>query len=255
MDIDEAVVKSSMQRYLALANRFRPDHPTTADFSIFRGPTLYSSSPELLELHDAVVLSGEWFVVAGGRAYCDAYVATPSPPLSAYLVGFGTPGVTLLCEPPVEIASPQGFLLGGTANYFHWLIDTLPRLLHYRPNCGPLLVNAPLRPFQTQSLELLDLANVELIPLEYPRAYKIHRLFYSRTGSTACMPPLTFQPAILGWLRERFSAFRSCKNGQRKLFISRAGHSQETGRRLLNDPEIAAIADQHGFEITRCEAL
>jgi hypothetical protein len=173
MEFDQASIKLSMQRYLTLANELRPDRLTKANFNVFQGPTLYASSPELLELQQAIVLSGEWFVIAGARAYCDAFVDTPSPPLSAYLVGFGPPGVTLLCEPPAETALPKGFLLGGTRNYFHWLIDTLPRLEFYRSDCGPLFVNASLQPFQTQSLELLGLADVDLIPLEYPRAYAV----------------------------------------------------------------------------------
>jgi Glycosyltransferase 61 len=255
MDIDQAAIKISMQRYLALANELRADHPTKADFNVFRGAALYSSSPELVEVHHAVVLSGEWFVIAGGRTYCDAYVDTPSPPLSAYLVGFGPPGITLLCEQPVEPALPHGFLLGGTRNYFHWLIDTLPRLELYRAHCGPLLINESLQPFQFESLALLGLGNVDRIALEYPRAYKVQKLFHPRTASTACMPPLTFQPVILERLREKFSNFRRPGKGWRKLFISRAGNPQAVARRLLNEAEIATVACECGFELVRCEEL
>jgi len=255
MDIDQAAINISMQRYLTIANELRADHPIKAKFNIFRGPRLYPSSPELLELHDAIVLSGEWFVIAGGRAFCDAYVDTPSPPQSAYLVNFEPHLVTLLCEPWVQPTLPRAFLLGGTRNYFHWLIDTLPRLELYRPHCGPLLINRSLQPFQSQSLALLGQENIDWAPLEYPRAYKVQKLFYPRTASAACMRPLSFQPSVLDWLREKFGAFRTFGERWRKLFISRARHPQAIGSRLLNEAEIAAIAVERGFEIIRCEEL
>jgi capsular polysaccharide biosynthesis protein len=101
----------------------------------------------------------------------------------------------------------------------------------------------------------LGLADVDLIPLEYPRAYKALKLFYPRTASTACMPPLTFQPATLQWLRKQFSAFRNPVKGWRKLFISRAGYPQAIGRRLLNEAELTTLACQRGFQVVRCEEL
>jgi hypothetical protein len=255
MNSDQVAINASVQRYLAVANELRADRPTKADFNVFRGPRLYPSSPELLELHQAIVLSGEWFVLTEGGAYCDAYVDTPSPPLSAYLVGFVPTGITLLCEPPIAPPLPCGFLLGGTRNYFHWLIDTLPRLEHYRADCGPLLVNGSLQSFQIQSLALLGLGDVNRILLEYPRAYKVQRLFYPRTMSAACMPPLGFQPAILEWLRGRFRPFYSRGKAWRKLFVSRTGRPQAIDRRLLNEAELAAIAFECGFEVVRCEEL
>ena len=82
MSSDQAVDRA-MRCYLALANQCRADRPAEAEFAVFRGARAYAAGPELLELRDAVVLSGEWFVIAGERAYCDHYVNTPLPPLSA----------------------------------------------------------------------------------------------------------------------------------------------------------------------------
>jgi capsular polysaccharide biosynthesis protein len=251
---DQRATESTAQLYLALANQFRSRRPTKAGFNIFRGPEIFPSSPGLQELHNAVVLSGEWFVVAEGKAYCDAFVQTPSPPLSAYIVAGGST-ITLLCEPPVKLPTRDFFLLGGCANYTHWLLDFLPRIALYRPSYGPLLVNGPLLPFQTQALTYLGVGAASLLALDYPRAYIAPKLFYPSTGSAICMPPMTFQPSILDWLRDKFVTPRAGSQGGRKLFISRAGHSQVHGRRLLNEAEIARIADEHGFEIIRAEEL
>jgi capsular polysaccharide biosynthesis protein len=235
-----------------LANQFRSDRPTKAVFNVFRGPEIFPPSRGVLELHNAVVLSGEWFVIADGKAHCDAFVQTPSPPLSAYLVGRG---ITLLCEPPVELPTREYFLLGGCANYTHWLLDFLPRISLYRSNNGPLLVNGPLLPFQIQALAHLGVKAADLLALDYPRAYLVRNLFYPSTTSAICMPPLTFQPAIIDWLRDKFVRPGASSQGGRKLFISRSGHSQVRGRRLLNEEEIARIASQQGFEIIRAEEV
>src|SRR5690348_5481268 len=122
-NVDQRALEYAAQRYLALAKRYRSDQPAKTDFNIFHGPEIFPRSG-VQELHNAVVLSGEWFVVADGKAYCDAFVQTPSPPLSAYLVARG---ISLLCESPVRLPSQESFLLGGCANYTHWLLDFLPR--------------------------------------------------------------------------------------------------------------------------------
>jgi hypothetical protein len=255
MDIDRAFVEGTAQRYLQLARQYRPPAPKSIGLHVFRGPRLYPSTPGLLELHAAVVFAGEWFVVAGGSAYCDGFVQTPSPPLSAYLISYLPSGIALLCELPAELSAPEGFLLGSCYNYHHWLFDFLPRLEHYRPDCGPLLVNRPLQQFQIRSLAHLGFKTTDVIPLDYPRAYAVRKLFYPVIGSATCMPPMVFRPAILQWLRDKFRALRTREGGKRKLFISRAGHPQIYGRRLLNEAEIAGIASAQGFEIIRNEEL
>jgi capsular polysaccharide biosynthesis protein len=254
LQADQAALQRAAQRYLALANQFRSDQPTKADFNVFRGPEIFSSSPGLQELRNAVVLSGEWFVIAGGKAYCDTFVQTPSPPLSAYIVGRKC-GITLLCERPVELPAHECFLLGGCPNYAHWVLDFLPRIAFYRLNYGPLLVNGPLLPFQIQALTHLGVSAENLVALDYPRTYLVRKLFYLSTGSAIAMPPLTFQPAIVDWLRDKFVKTPADSRRGRKLFISRAGHPEIHGRRLLNEAEIAAIASQQGFEIIRTEEL
>jgi capsular polysaccharide biosynthesis protein len=252
MQTDQGALERAAQRYLMLANQFRSDPLTKADFNIFRGPEIFPSSIGVLELHNAVVLSGEWWVVADGKAYCDAFVQTPFPPLSAYLVARG---ITLLCEPPVKLPTRDFFLLGGCANYTHWLVDFLPRIALYRPNFGPLLVNGPLLPFQMQALTCLGVDAASLHALDYPRAYIAPKLYYPSTRSAICMQALEFQPAIIDWLRDKFIRPGTGSQGGRKLFISRSGHSQALGRRLLNEAEIAGIASEQGFEIIRAEEL
>jgi hypothetical protein len=255
MNINQEILEMAAQRYFALAHRFRSDAPTEAVFNYFQGSAVFPTAPGLLELNNALVLAGEWFVVADGVAYCDAFMQSPFPPLIAYLVHWTRDKIMLMNEPPVELPTQRGFLLGGCPNYCHWLIDYLPRLEFYRPNCGPLLVNSPIQPFQTEALTRLGVKMSDVVPLDYPRAYTVRQLFHPRTTSTICQPPLRFQPAALDWLRYKFNDLLTPGGGRRKLFISRAGNSQAHFRRLLNEDEIASIAREQGFEIVRCEEL
>jgi len=73
----------------------------------------------------------------------------------------------------------------------------------------------------------------EVMPLEYPRAYRVRELFHPRTGSTLCTPHLAFEPKIVDWLRDKFKGLRTAGGGWRKLFISRAGALEDHSRRLL----------------------
>jgi len=247
----QAALEHAAQRYSTLVKQFRPDAPAKLHFDIFHGPAIFPPSG-VQELNNAVVLSGEWFVIADGKAYCDGFVQTPSPPVSAYFVARG---VTLLCEPPVMLPTRDFFLLGGCTNYTHWLLDFLPRIPLYRADYGPMLVGGPLLPFQIQSLALLGVGTASLHVLDYPRAYIAPRLSYPSTGSALYMPPMTFQPAIIDWLRDKFLMPRAGSRGGRKLFMSRAGSAKAHGRRLLNEPEIVDIASEQGFEIVRPEEL
>jgi capsular polysaccharide biosynthesis protein len=240
---------------LTLANRFRSDRPTKINPYSLRGPAIFPSSIGVQELHDAVVLAGEWFVTANGKVFCDAFVQTPSPPFSAYIVAWDVSGITLLCEAPVRLPSQEFFLLGGCANYTHWLLDFLPRIALYRPSYGPMLVNGSLLPSQIEALACLGVGPASLHALDYPRAYLASKLYYPSTGSAFYQKPMTFQPAIIDWLRDRFLKPRAGSQGGRKLYISRTGHSQVHERRLLNEAEIAEIASEQGFEIIRAEEL
>jgi hypothetical protein len=254
MSSNQDLLNAAAQRYLYLAQKFRSMAPSEPDFHVFHGPVVFTTRSRMTELKRAVIMSGEWFVIADQKAYCDAYVQTPLPPLSAYLIQWrANATIDLLCEFPVHLALPNAFLLGGCPNYGHWTFDYLPRLSLYGGD-EPLLVNR-LTTFQKQALSFLGISFEQLIELEYPGAYVVDELHYASTGSSMWTPPLTFQPWIVEWLRHSFEPLFSHGRPRRKLFISRAEHPDSYSRRLLNGPEIIAIAERHGFEIIQNEKL
>jgi capsular polysaccharide biosynthesis protein len=130
-----------------------------------------------------------------------------------------------MAEPAVELSVRRCFLLGGCTNYCHWLLDYLPRLQFYRADCGPLLINGPVQSFQAQALTHFGIKMSDVMPLEYPRAYRVNKLFYPRTASTV---------STIDWLRDKFNGLRVPGRAQRKLFISRAGSLQTYARKTIS---------------------
>lgn len=253
--MDQNPVNATIERYRSLARRFRQGDIGRSGLKIARAAAKHVTEPHLLELHDAVVFSGEWFVGVGREVLCDLFLQTPSPPHSAYLVRFVAGQVELVLEEPLDLSATSAFLLGGCANYCHWLLDYLPRLALYDRADIPLLVNMPVTSFQRQSLELLGIAESRLICLDYPRTYRVRHLFYPSIASSSIVPPHAFRPEIVAWLRKRFRDVAGGGQGHRKLFISRARESDAYRRRLLNHAEVIAVAQRMGFEIIEPQTL
>jgi capsular polysaccharide biosynthesis protein len=142
-------LNEATRRYLDLVRTFRADAPVDLSFNAIRGRKTYPPVPGMMELHDALVLPGEWLVVAGDQILCDLFLQTPSPPLTAYLArfDFGDDDIELIHEQPRALPVDRALLLGGCRNYSHWLLDYLPRLALCEDQSVPLLVNAPLTAF------------------------------------------------------------------------------------------------------------
>ncbi len=249
-----ALIEAAAGRYADLARRFRPDAPAPQEFVASDGRRRVIAQPTLLDCRDAIVLSGEWFVLMGADIFADMYVQTPVPPVSAYLVATGADNaIALLYEEPRPIDA--GFLLGGCPNYAHWLADYLPRLMFYRDPALPLLMNRPLTSFQRQSLSFLGIRDDGILELDYPGAVRVGRLFVPATCSALAMPPLGLRTAVLDWLVTTFAPLCDVARRDRRIFVSRAGEPHLHRRRLLNDAEIEDVARSEGFDIVAPERL
>jgi hypothetical protein len=258
MDFDRAKIANTAGIYFALAQQFRGAVlPEKTDFRAFRGSLRYVPEPRVDIIENATVLAGEWFVAAGSDVRADFYVQQPVPPRSAYLMQFvGARGIELLFEPPIRSPVDEAFLLGGCASYTHWLIDYLPRLALCPDAKLPLLTNAPLGRHQRAALALLGVDDARLVALDYPAAYEVRRLHYPSLASSCIVPPHSFRPELIDWLRQSFAqCFAPGGKAERRLFISRAGMPYAHGLRLINHEEIEAAAERLGFEIVMPEKL
>ncbi len=205
------------------------------------------------EFKDAIVLPGsrEWFVVDGERFYGRGMAST-HPATSPYVEASGTTlSIAHIPEPDVTIAE-ECFLLGGSENYYHWLIDYLPRLAvyarHERYESIRLLTSDAPSPYQTQSLQMLGIDEARLIripdALTRPQAIRCERLY----AAPIQLDGLRLKPAARDWLRRALggSTGNPGSAGDRRLYISRW---DARVRRVLNEDAVAEFLRSRGFEI------
>lgn len=137
-------------------------------------------------------------------------------------------------------------------NYYHWMIDILPRLQIVVPELQrgtPLIVPSDLTAVQQEALKLaldfLDLKDIELIRL--PSAIcEFERLVMP----TAMSMPLDVSPLQRLFIRGIVPIHNPSK--RRRIYITRRDASV---RRIVNEPEVERILSQYGFEIIALSGL
>jgi capsular polysaccharide biosynthesis protein len=167
----------------------------------------------------------------------------------------------------VNSAKPLGeprFLSGAATtiqthihtNYYHWMIDCLPRtfLLAKAGGTGPvrLLVPDRLASFQRITLECCRPDGTDVTPLD-DEWVQVEQLVFP---SYVSQPATGFLPAdCLAYLRGRiFDAVGPLDDAppRRRLYISRSGTAW---RRIVNEPEIVERLAQYGFEVCQPDRL
>jgi len=130
---------------------------------------------------------------------------------------------------------------GNGRNYYHWLIDSLPRLWvrEHLPEPTRVLIPEAAGPFVRESLELLGLDGLCEAPAS--RCVRPERFYFcSPLAMTGCWNPLG-----LDWLRNRFqSCFKPAGTGV-PLFLTR----RATTRVPKELDRIESLFEQAGFRI------
>lgn len=91
-----------------------------------------SVAPGVTVFENAKVLPGskEWFVLDGDTLHASTMAST-SPVTSPYCQAVGR-AYCVYRRPDARLSVDEDcFLLGGSSNYYHWLIDYLPRMADY----------------------------------------------------------------------------------------------------------------------------
>jgi capsular polysaccharide biosynthesis protein len=200
--------------------------------------------PFIAECRDVMVAGRDWIPVLGsGDALLEQMVHSPSLYLPKaknirrqggdYVADFG----------PITDCPGESILVGGSPNYYHWLIDYLPRLLlaerYVDIDKLRVVVNKPLVPFQRESLaqfcvdddRILEVGDSEAIHAE---SMIVPSLLVSTTV------PHPFLPTLL---REAFPQRHDspCK----RIYLSR---QDATSRKLTNEPALISLLARYGFE-------
>jgi capsular polysaccharide biosynthesis protein len=132
----------------------------------------------------------------------------------------------------------------GWGNYYHWMLQALPRLhaairTHGEANIDRFLVGAP-QPFQSESYERLGIDATKLL-----QARDEDCVYECAVLIAGSMPQQTPTPRwAIDWLRSTF-AIAPPVNPTRRIYVERGSARR---RRVVNEDEVLTTLSGHGFE-------
>ncbi|HEY0743615.1 MAG TPA: glycosyltransferase 61 family protein [Chryseosolibacter sp.] len=210
-------------------------------------------------------------VTAEGVTFRNLRIFIPSLPWSNDLIRYQTgeflatqwkQTVRTIDEQPLILAYDHWAL----SNYYHWMIESLPRLVlaeSLYKDCKILLPD-DVHEYVISSVELLGLKNVERIGtgeiIRVPRLIMPEIIYYNGVENEDHPPqqtnvvvshPLAHEELILPVRRKLLSTFKPA-HPFRRLYVSR---SRSRMRRLVNEQDIIPALKASGFEIVHFEGM
>lgn len=174
-----------------------------------------------------------------------------------FLMGYGIRGKAYIqTNYPRLVIDEPCIILGSVDNYYHWLIDYLPRLacLEFYPELSslPIYISDRTTQFQWDTLAQIgiDRDRIRLIPQNHIAHIKQGYIAHIpgrpmlKNGEPLWMAPTTniFNAA---WLREKFLNDIDDIGEKKRYFISR---ENAQFRRCINEAHLFRYAEMHGFE-------
>jgi capsular polysaccharide biosynthesis protein len=195
---------------------------------------------------DITVLGGDWVTISeDGGLLVEHMVHTPHMYLGRKRVKVMDQGKLEVQLGEVSYVPDRAFLLGGNGNYYHWLIDYLPRLLlikDFIPPDAVILVDEAMPGYQLESLARIGIDPSRLMPIPKDGAVQVYELLLSNLMASTTVP----HPKVPDLLRSTYAiAFKPTKKG-RRIYLSRR---DATWRRLVNEEAIERLMREHGFEV------
>jgi len=159
---------------------------------------------------------------------------------------------------PVALEGVSAVLAGvGRLNYFHWMMDLLPRFFLLREagfawgGIEHFLIGEYGARFQKESLAILGVPESRCVACDPASHFRCANLLVPSTPGNPGNPPAW----ACDFLREIFLADAPAPppaGGGRKIYVSRAG---ARFRRVLNGDEVERALAARGFETVRLEEL
>lgn len=264
------IIETEQQIYIAEPNLINPPSQNTHRES---GQALLPEN-YLAELNNVTVIGGSNLILAdrnrivlNDEIHCDTdkRYCLKNP----YIKLSDDDNVTVKYINRNKLIEPVGihFCADYSHNYYHWLIECLPRLYILDQFSDydkmPLLHDENLTTQQLSALNIMNTRDRPLIRFKKGHLYNIKKLIVPSMSSVihdnyhspvAYDKDVLISPTAIHYVRNHVLQTLGCttKNGFRKLFISR---KKSEHRRLLNLEEIEALMIARGFEIVFPESL
>jgi tetratricopeptide (TPR) repeat protein len=174
-----------------------------------------------------------------------------------FLMGYGIHGNAYIKENyPSLTIEEECLMLGSVDNYYHWLIDYLPRLAvlehHSELKNLPIYMSERTTQFQWDTLAHIGITRdrIKLIPQNHIALLKNGYIAHIPgrpmllNGEPVWMAPTT-NTFNAQWLREKFLADIPDANEKKRYFISR---ENAQFRRCINEANLFKYASEYGFE-------
>lgn len=232
-----------VEQWLSLAQRKIPCDIAPYEVGDVAG-NLIRLTPFIAEYRDLIVHGRDWIpVLETGAALLEQMVHSPTQYLpkatnirrneDKFIADLGT----------VVECPDDAILVGGSPNYYHWLIDYLPRLLLARRSVDigkyRIVVNKPLMPFQRESLALLGVDEGQILEIGDHEAVHAETILVPSLMVSTTVP----HPALPRLLQDAYP--RRISSTCPRVYLS---WQDATTRQLTNEAELMVLLERHGFE-------
>ena len=132
----------------------------------------------------------------------------------------------------------------SAGNYYHWLVDTLPRLLVIKEELKQknysLLIPADCREFIKRTLTYFEINQITYIKRD--EFIQVKQLFvpYYLVGSGHIHPPMVYE------VKQFFNQAIKSNSSLSKIYVSRG---RQKARKVVNEDQIIKIVEQFGFKV------
>jgi len=252
--------------------------PQVINDHLYKGPAFYEGPvqlPEiyLAELNNALFFGGTDLIVVKERTHL-LYDELAADMTKRYnhktsLITSRTNKISIKFNEQKIIYIPQAihFTKAYSRNYFHWLIECLPRfmIIDQFPSLQtvPLIIDSLLHSQQLDALNLINQDRRFVIQLPMNQPCQVDKLYYPSSLSVIndnysapvqYNQDILYSPAGIHFVREFFlnKLVDKAIQPSRKLYVSR-GNSPY--RRMVNSEKIETLMREKGFEIVYPEKL
>lgn len=225
------------------------------------------SSPYITKHEDIVILGGSRLLIDPNtcQVYHDEISSIKSNEFDSKIqqqFPFHPPNLKLKLKKNKDYPQQDGILLSceHNNNYFHWLIEILPKVLLLQkieiPEHVPFVVEKGLHQTLIDALNLMNTSNRPILYLKRGDCYKFKTLYYPSDLSLfydRYYGKLNIKDCIISrnWLQDVSAKLKSNlsiqkKKSNRKIYIKRG---KSFYRNLVNEEEVIAYLKTQNFEI------